>query len=83
MANYKLGLCAFCPEAMTLVEVLEGVRWEAAEPQSPYGYSLWWLEPEEESRVAHRRCWKALKEWERRMVRSEAGKVPRSMGQMV
>jgi hypothetical protein len=67
---------------MTLAEIAEGVGWEWQDRQSLMGY-MYWSEAEEECRVAHRRCWKDLAEVERRYIRKEADKAPRSMGQRV
>jgi hypothetical protein len=81
VTNYYLGLCQFCLEPMTLQEIAEGVLWEHTQKHW-YG-NIWWSEAEEENRVAHRRCWKGLKEWQRRSIRKDADAAPRSMGQRV
>jgi hypothetical protein len=79
---YSLGICDLCSSLMSLTEIQEGVRWEQGPERTwLYGYCFW--EPEEECRVAHRRCWKALKEHERRSIRHRADEAPRSLGQQV
>jgi hypothetical protein len=78
---YNLGICSLCFEPMTLLEITEGVRWEIREKSWLYGYYFW--EPEEENRVAHRRCWKELPEDRRKQIRHRADKVPKSLGQLV
>jgi hypothetical protein len=82
VTTYCLGICDLCARPMTLLEITEGVGWEERERDYPFGFG-WWCEPEEEARIAHRRCWKDLKEWERRRIRKAADEAPRSMGQMV
>ena len=67
---------------MSLEEIQEGVLWQERKKGFLYGYA-WWSEAEEECRVAHRRCWKALKEWQRRGIRRDADEGPRSMGQLL
>lgn len=82
MLTYALGICHLCERPMTLGEIQEGVNWQEQERQYPFGM-VWWSEAEEESRIAHRRCWKELSETERRHLRHRADSTPRSMGQQV
>lgn len=81
--TYALGICQLCELPMTLAEIAEGVTWEERNQGLLYSFG-WWMDDEEECRVAHRRCWKELSERERVFIRSEASKgaKPKSLGQL-
>lgn len=81
MTNFVLGICYLCGDFMTLKEIREGVDWEERDNYFGY-YSMFW-EPEEDCRIAHRRCWKDLEEEERQDIRDSSGRAPRSLGQFV
>lgn len=81
MNTYALGICQICDQPMSLPEIREGVAWEELDVYSLYGYMFY--SEDDETRVAHRRCWKELSEAERRFIRKESSKDPVSMGQKV
>lgn len=77
--NYNVTPCILCNKAMTLAEVREGVYW--------HPWTNWpdWIlrgidQPEFE--LAHRRCWKSLREKQRDSIRRNClkGHSPRTMG---
>lgn len=67
---------------MSLQEIREGIAWEQRDKSWLLGY-CWFGDSEEDIRVAHRRCWKSLRERDRRRIRRESDKAPVSLGQMV
>lgn len=71
--SFKVAPCKLCSDFVDSQEVHESVQWAVGSPWS------WW-EPGSEF-VAHRRCWRALPEGERKHIRKTASSEPASMGQ--